>query len=592
MALVAELVTKFTFIGNLSRLKGFNTGLAKGITLAAKAAAGITVATGAITTFVVKTMSGADAMAQLAKNTGVSIEKIQTLGYAASMSGSSQEALEGTLKSLSKTIGSAAQKGSADFSRLGISVRDANGNIKKADTILMEVGQSFKRLNLSMQEQQSFASALGIDDSLLQMLNKSSSEMAVLQARAKALGVISDAQAKKIINFNNSVKTLKFGMQSLARQAAIGLSPVIQNLSNKFIDFLSKNKFYEGIEKLAKGFEFVVDGAIRLIKFMDDLIDATITWKGAILVLGAVFAMTPIGKMVLLITGLLLIIDDLVVAFRGGKSVIRDFFKEFFGIDITPVLRNMVEWFKKAVKWLKDMEKEFHIFSSITVGVLSGLFVGKVASGMRSLVSVLGIIGKAFTMLMSPIGLFMLAIGVIAGLVFLIYKNWDKLMKNDSIRAFVDGLILWKDTIIEISGGVKDMVEGMFNFDFDKMKEGFFKVVDALAKYFREMLAPIVELVEKPINFIRDTFGNANALAYGQISDSGNAIGNAAADSLAGSAMAMGGIIPTAQIRNTTINQQNNTTIYAEDVKKATQASADANNQQLDYANSQDTKDQ
>jgi hypothetical protein len=60
-------------------------------------------------------------------------------------------------------IGDAAQKGSDDFARLGISVRDSNGQIKTADVILSEVSKRFNDLNLSMQEQQSFASALGID---------------------------------------------------------------------------------------------------------------------------------------------------------------------------------------------------------------------------------------------------------------------------------------------------------------------------------------------------------------------------------------------------------------------------------------------
>lgn len=40
-----------------------------------------------------------------------------------------------------------------------------------------------------------------------------------------------------------------------------------------------------------------------------------------------------------LIIGVLLVIDDLVVAMQGGKSVIADFFKDNWGIDIVPALK-------------------------------------------------------------------------------------------------------------------------------------------------------------------------------------------------------------------------------------------------------------
>lgn len=479
MAVVTELVTKFKFVGDIGKLKGFNTSLAKGISLSAKAAAGFVAAAGAVTAFVTSTLDGADAMVQLSRSTGVSVEKIQTLGYVASQSGSSSEALEGTLNSLSKTIGSAAQKGSADFSRLGISVRGANGEIKKADQILMEVSSSFKRLNLSMAEQKSIASSLGIDESLIQMLNRSSSEISVLQARARALGIVTQEQSNKIADYNDSITTIKFGMQNLTRQMAIGLSPTIKELADDFVNFLIQNDFSSAIGKISKGFGTLVNGAIRLIKFINDLIKATIGWKGAILLIGAAIAMTPIGKMILIITAVLLLIDDLIVAFKGGKSVIRDFFLEFFGFDIAPVLQGILKAFLKFVKIIKD------IFS-----------------------------------------------------------------------------------------GLKDIIVGIFTFDFDKIVSGFKKVVDSIGAYFKLIFQPLIDMLTKPLAAVKKFFGFGDDTP--SIPSTFNDVGSLATPQL----------IPSGNITNSSrnVNQDVNIQVYSTDPQAAGQAVVDNMSKQLSYA--------
>ncbi len=66
----------------------------------------------------------------LSEQTGVAVASIQELSFVAEQSGSSAQALESSLSGLGAKIGEAAQKGSEDFSRLGISVRDANGHVK------------------------------------------------------------------------------------------------------------------------------------------------------------------------------------------------------------------------------------------------------------------------------------------------------------------------------------------------------------------------------------------------------------------------------------------------------------------------------
>ena len=343
----------------------------------ASAVAGLVAVSGAISLFVVKTLSAADALGQLSVNTGIGIENIQELGFAASVSGSSAAVLQGTLDSLSQTIGDAAQKGSEDFARLGISVRDSNGEVKKADIILAEVGQRFRELNLSLQEQKGFASALGIDTSLIQLLNKTSAEMFTLRKRARDLGLITEEQREEIINFNDSLTILKFGLQSVKDQVAIGLSPTIKNLAEDFTDLLIGNKdlVSDGLIAVGDGINVLLDGLGRLKFVIGGMIVGFIAWKVAAIGLGAVLSIifSPVILITAVIVGLLLIIDDLIVAFRGGKSVIRDFFLKSFDFDITPVMQNLVANFKLGIDRIKAFFSGIFDFISLGFDKISGL---------------------------------------------------------------------------------------------------------------------------------------------------------------------------------------------------------------------------
>ena len=362
MAVVTELVTKFTFKGSVKPLADFNAALGKSIKLLAASAVGLGLGKIALDNFVVSTLKSAEGAKKLSVDTGISAEKLQEMGYAASVSGSDVETFTSTLISLQAKIGDAAQKGSADFARLGISVRDSFGNIKKTDQVLEEIAQRFKDLNLSLPQQQSIAQSLGIDNTLLALLAKSADEMEVLKKTARDLGVVTTAQYKKIYEFNNSITTLKYGLNSLVTQISIGLSPAIKEITDKFTGWLVKNKdlIKNGVEAVASVVGALFKAIKRLFTFVSDIIEATIGWKAALIALGVVLAvvLSPVYLITAAIIAVLAIVDDLIVAFKGGKSVIRDFFMEFFGFDIAPVLKELVAGFLNAIAIIKQAFKD------------------------------------------------------------------------------------------------------------------------------------------------------------------------------------------------------------------------------------------
>ena len=381
MAEVTELITKFSFEGSTKPLMDYNSGLGKSVKLLGAMGA----ASGAATFAVAKWASGVSQSLQplfdLSEQTGVAVASLQELSFAAEQSGSSSQALESSISGLSAKIGEAAQKGSEEFTRLGISVRDnVTGEVKKADELLIEVGKRFKEKNLSIPEQQGFAEALGIDPSLISMLSQTSAEIEKLKQRARDLGItLSPEDKKSLKEYNRSIAEMDSAMSGLKKLIAVAIVPELEGLAEGFSDLLAKNNAW------------IVDGVEATVEVVVDLVDALKRLAPFILAAGAAFTIATIGTSgfaaalgfvlspaVLITAGILaiaLVLDDLIVAFRGGESVIADFFQEFLGFDIQPVLKTIVSGFKEAFKVVTDL----------VTGVFSGMV--KIFSGIGDILS-------------------------------------------------------------------------------------------------------------------------------------------------------------------------------------------------------------
>lgn len=384
MAIVNEVITQFSFEGSTQPLVNYNSSLGKSIGLLASMSAAIVGAAGAMAAFVTSTTQSIDPMIQLSRSTGVAIGAIQELGFAASVTGSDAQTLQGSIVGLSEKIGEAAQKGSEEFARLGISVRDLSGEVKTADQVLLEIGKRFNDLDLSLPERRSFAQSLGIDPSLVQLLSLTSSELDKTRAKARELGIVTKEQADAAASLNDSMTTLKFGLDGVRNSVAVGLAPQIEDITAGFIDFLAANRevITNGISKVIEFTTALAKAVTRLMPVITGVIGIFGAWKIASIGLGAVLAtvFSPVTIITAAIVGLALVVDDLIVAFNGGKSVIADFFQEFLGVDIVPILRSAVDAVTALFSHLSNSVGE--TFSAIggIIETFSSLFKGEFSS--------------------------------------------------------------------------------------------------------------------------------------------------------------------------------------------------------------------
>jgi len=353
---VTELITRFSFQGNTTPLDNYNVSLGDGIGLLVGFAAATAASALAVGLFASNVLESVQPLIDLNAATGVSVEKIQELSFIASVSNSSTEQLFSSLEGLSTKIGEAAQKGSEEFSRLGISVRDQNGSIKGTEQILGEIGNRFQTLGLSLSEQKSIAESLGIDASLLTLLGKTSSELAKLAEKSREIGILNEEQVKQAQEYNDSLTILRATFTGFRRLLAVGVSPELDRLVKGFADAVIANKDF--VISVAKGtitaLGALFDSLVRIGPVLAVFAAGFLIAKTAISISSIGFAasfallFSPLIILTAKIVAFLLLLDDVVAAFRGEESITGDLFKKFLDFDLEAFGDFIIDGVKKA----------------------------------------------------------------------------------------------------------------------------------------------------------------------------------------------------------------------------------------------------
>lgn len=407
---VNELVTRFSFTGDLTPQQNFNRGLSQSLTLLGGFAVAMAGAAGGLFAFVVSSTEAADALTDLSAETGVSIEALQELGFAAELSGSSAAQMQSSLAGLSKVAGDAARdlgRGKKAFDDLGISVKDANGNVKTADILFGELGEKFRQLGTDTATQKSIIASLGLEPSTLQLLNATSEEVAALVEQSRALGIVTTEQAEAAAKLQDSLAIAKFGVSALRQQVAIGLAPAMTDITNRFVGFLEAN--HELIEDGLKYLGEIVISVMGFIERMTPIVliaaaafgVATLATGGFATVMGVI--LSPVVLITAAIVSLLLIVDDLITAFQGGQSIIADFFNEFLGIDIVPIMHGVVDAFMGMVDGVIDLIATlWDAWTQFSAAIVK-VFTGDWAGALADLLGAFNSLGEAVQLVFSGV---------------------------------------------------------------------------------------------------------------------------------------------------------------------------------------------
>lgn len=174
-------------------------------------------------------------MEKLATMTGIGVEEIQKLGFAAKLNQSSVEELSTGLRILANRMDEASRgtgQVSQVFRDFGIAVTDAAGKLRPTNEVLLDVADVFQKLPDGAQK-----SALAVDlfgrsgTQLIPFLNQGKAGLEALGKEAERLGIVMDAKAiKQAAQFNDAMDKLRAATQALINVLGVAFIPILQTL--------------------------------------------------------------------------------------------------------------------------------------------------------------------------------------------------------------------------------------------------------------------------------------------------------------------------------------------------------------------------
>lgn len=389
----------------------------------------------------------------LADAIDVPVGKLEEMGFVAEQTGSSVDSLYSSLESITEQLGGTAigQGGLETFHRLGIDVRDANGELRDSVDVLMEVGKKLEGMDRAKATM--FLGQLGIDRSLVRMLTSDVTDLQhAYREMYDAVGLDSQQAAEDSRAFVGEIKALKTMFKLLGDGvAAVFVSEMSQDVA-RFRKLIQEN-----VGKIIPVLKTIIDVVLRIGKAFFGLTARLMTWVGMIvdwfshldsmtqtLILGVLgfgaawrwlnlaFIATPLGAIITGLIGLLALIDDFMVWKNGGDS--------------------LIEW----GPWAED--------------------IGEVMDGLSGL---LGLLGQLWDVIKGPL--------------FEVIGLWGKhfLSTLGSILGAVASLVQ----------AVVRLFQGDFSGAAEAVKETFFHLLD--------IITSTAETIKTVLGFMKDFIGDA-----------------------------------------------------------------------------------
>lgn len=303
------------------------------------AAAGIAVLTN-------EAIDQADALKDLGDEMGTSTQAIQQLGYAATLSGSSAEAMTAGLGALNRTVGEAltGNEGAAKaFASLGISIKGADGQARSTDEVFFNVADAIAAVESPAQR-----AALGMQffgregRKLGPFLAQGSGAIRTLGEEALAAGAVFDNEfVSKAGDFNDAMDRIRARLTGIRNVLAATFMPVMTRASKALEAFFKVMQptmlslvesgvrlVVAPLRALGDGIGFIADQVVALQQYLGPLFNNLLAVLGVTALLAAAF-LSPGIALFLLSALIAAIVDDFQTFLDGGESVIGDLIGSF-----------------------------------------------------------------------------------------------------------------------------------------------------------------------------------------------------------------------------------------------------------------------
>lgn len=188
-----------------------------------------------------QSIDAADAFQQMKERTGVAVETLSTLGYAALQSDTDIQSLGKGMKGLSERMLDAAEGGKENaelFKRLKVEVANADGSLRKVDDVMFDLAGSFSTMKDGAEKNALAVRVFGkAGEAMIPMLNEGKEGLAGLAAEARIFGQeISGETAEAAAAFNDNIDKLTAANTGLINSFVSGLMPSLRQVSDEMVN--------------------------------------------------------------------------------------------------------------------------------------------------------------------------------------------------------------------------------------------------------------------------------------------------------------------------------------------------------------------
>ncbi len=501
----------------------------------------------------------ATSLDRLSQSLGMSMESLQGWQYAAESAGAEAEEVGNFFRDMNDYIVDATTFDSGPLKdiakELGISLKDAQGNIKTTEDVTLELADAFQKV--SNQKAVAFGMQMSIDPGMIALLQKGRGEIEALIKAQKELGVYTKEDAEIASKARFAFMTLGRSIETATMPIARVVVPAITWLAERFTAVANLIRKNSQFVEVTLG----VLAAVITARFIPSLYA-----MGA----AGLKAMLPFAPLIALVAGLALVIDDLVAYINGGDSALAGLWSQFgTGEEILASLKATWKSLTDTVKTLAPYAKELGTFAAVWAVFKTGAValgdIAKAGSKAHTVLSAFGLGASkqaiGFTAMARTVGVFRASLsalgmvirahplGILITVATLIISNWDKLSAAArSVGAVISSAFTAAGNMFRQAFNdmlvVADAVGGGISATFDMVAGGISNAVSSAMKIVTSAFTTAKETVQsvweavfnwfkEKFQWILDAWGGISDLP-GKIGDAVSGVGKSIADGAKG----------------------------------------------------------
>lgn len=361
----------------LKQAEGKVSSFADRIKLGAIAKLGALASVGFVMSQVKNLTAVADELGKIADRIGADVPKLQSWATASKIAGGSVEAFYGTAKRLGSELQRIAVTGKSRllpfFESMGVATLDATGKARDVFDVLTDVAGAVE--GMDRQTSAGILKRLQLDEGTIGLLQMGKKGMQDLIRYERDLGVFQKEDTVIAANYNDA-------MDRLTRTMNMSFLPVMRLFAPVLTEAAkAMTSAFAFIQKHSLAFEIALAGIALVI--------------GA-LVLPSLWSLfvaimtNPITWIIAAIVGLILILEDLYVYAKGGKSQFEDLWKTLgTGEEVMAAIQGAWDFLKAAAQIAWEILK--YILKDLGIRVLELLrFIAMLGVGAMNVFKAIG----------------------------------------------------------------------------------------------------------------------------------------------------------------------------------------------------------